>query len=147
MPIKRYARRLRPEGRSTGPRAAWAREKEERPVENQTFRPGDRVSLDEHLRKLYPDLRPSGVVVVAEPVEGLVPVRPDGCLTTSYFHPDHLRRERVQPAPDERFPGLDPAASAPPNPGRQARVSRFRKAARRLGREWVRGAGGARPGF
>ena len=113
-------------------------------MENQTFRPGDRVSLDGHLRKLYPDLRPAGVVVAAEPVEGLVPVRPDGCLTTCYFHPDHLRRQPAATAADEFPPQCGTSGSPPPNPGRQARVPRLRKASLRQGREWIRG--GARPG-
>lgn len=113
-------------------------------MENQTFRPGDRVSLDGHLRKLYPDLRPSGVVVVAEPVEGLVPVRPDGCLTTSYFHPDHLRRQPGNDMPDAP-PKFGAAGSAPPNPGPQGRIPRLRKGAFRWGRKWSRGS--ARPGW
>ena len=113
-------------------------------MEEQTFRIGDRVVLDAHLRRLYPDIRPVGVVVTAEPVEGLVPVRPDGCLTTCYLNPAHLRR-----GADAALDTLPPESHAPQpipeNPARHLGRPRFRKGALRRWREWVRGSA-RRPG-
>lgn len=111
-------------------------------VEDQTFCVGDRVVLDAHLRKLYPDLRPAGVVVAAEPVGDLVPVRPDGFLTTYYLNPAHLRRG-ADAAEDADAPEAGPQKPVPANPARHAGRPRYRKGALRRWREWVRGGGGA----